>query len=133
MKTQRIYDGLLYACAKGRQKEWARKALIIDMLYDTKEETFTFLKIQDMSKLGKCDEENEQYYIYKFGYQYRIPKTEIDLYVSKKDNRLFIKKEGIGLGWEHVEKAIYDFLKEQIRKKNLHIRTNFNAEEYLIK
>lgn len=133
MKDKNTYDGILYACAKGRQKEWARETLILDILYDTNKEMARYLKFQDISKLDKCDEETDEHYIYKFGYQYQIPKTEIDLYVGKKDNRLFIKREGLGYGWENVEKAIYDFIKEQIKIKNLYIRTNINCEEYLIK
>lgn len=133
MNEENTYDGLLYACAKGKQKEWARQILIIDMLYNTNEEIVRYLKFQDVSKLDKPEEETDKYYIYKFGYQYRLPKTEIDLYVSKKDNRLFIKREGMGLGWEYVEKALYDFIKEQIKIKNLYIRTDLNLEEYLIK
>lgn len=133
MNEKNTYNGLLYACAKGKQKEWARQTLIIDMLYNTNEEIVRYLKFQDVSKLDECDEETDQYYIYKFGYHYQIPKTEIDLYVSKKDNRLFIKREGLGYAWENVEKALYDFIKEQIKIKNLYIRTNLNLEEYLIK
>ena len=133
MKEKNTYKGILYACSKGRQKEFARKTLIIDLLYDTNDESARYLKFQDISKLDKCDEETDKYYIYKFGYHYQIPKTQIDLYISKKDNRLFIKREGIGYAWENVEEALYGFVKEQIKEKNLYIRTNINCEEYLIK
>ncbi len=126
-----VYDALIYACGKGRQKEWARENLITKMLYDTDDEVCIYLKFKDKDILDKCDEETEEYYIYKFGYH--LPKTEIDLYVSKKDNRLFIKKEGLGYGYYNVEKAIYEFIKEQIKIKNVYLRTNLNGEEYLIK
>lgn len=128
-----VYDALVYACGKGRQKEWARENLIIKMLYDTDDEVCIYLKFKDKNILDKCDVETEEYYIYKFGYHYQIPKTEIDLYVSKNDNRLFIKKEGLGYGYDNVEKAIYEFIKEQIKIKNVYLRTNLNGEEYLIK
>lgn len=127
------YDGILYACSNGRQKEWARETLIMDMLYNTNEEMARYLKFNDISKLDRCDEETDEYYIYKFGYYFQIPKTEIDLYVCKKDNRLFIKKDGLGWGYENVEKALYDFIKRQIRNKNLYISTNLNNEEFIIK
>ena len=133
MKDKNTYDGILYACAKGRQKEWARERLIMDMLYNTNEEMAIYLKFQDISKLDKCDEETEEYYIYKFGYHYQIPKTEIDLFVCKKDKKIFIKKIGIGYAYENVEKALFDFIREQIKIKNLYIKTNINFEEYLIK
>ncbi len=127
------YNGILYACSKGKQKEWAREHLIIDLLYNTDEETMRYLKFNDICKLDKCDEETEDFYIYKFGYHYQIPRTEIDLYVSKKNHKLFIKKIGIGYAYENVEKVIYNFIKEQIKNKNLYIRTNINGEEFLIK
>lgn len=133
MKDNNTYDGILYACAKGRQKEWAREILIIDMLYNTNEEMARYLKFQDISKLDKCDEETDKYYIYKFGYLFRSPKTEIDLYVCKKDNLLFLKKDEIRWGFDEVEKEVYKFIEKQIKLKNLYIRTNLNCKEYLIK
>lgn len=133
MNKNTTYDGILYACAKGRQKKWAREALIMDMLYDTTEEMARYLKFNDIKKIDKCDEETDKYYIYKFGYHYQIPKTEIDLYVCKTDNRLFIKKEGHGWGYDEVEKVLYKFIEEQIKNKNLYISTNLNCEEFLIK
>ncbi len=127
------YDGLIYACGTGLQKEWAREKLIIDTLYSTNEDICIYLKINDIEKLGKCDEENTDYFIYKFGYQYIIPKSEVDLYVSKKDNRLFIKKEGLGYEYDVVEKEVYNFIKKQINAKNICLMTNLNCEEFLIK
>ena len=126
MKDRNTYDELIYACGKGLQKEWSRENLIIDTLYNTNEDICIYLKINDIEKLGKCDKEIDDYLIYKFGYQYIIPKSEIDLYVSKKDNRLFIKKEGLGYEYDAVEKEVYKFIKKQIN-------TNLNCEEFLIK
>lgn len=133
MKDNNTYDGILYACASGRQKKWAREKLIIDMLNDTTEELARYLKFKDISKLDKCDEETSDYYIYKFGYMFRFPKTEIDLYICKKDNLLFLKRNEIGWGFDEVEKEVYKFIEEQIKKKNVYIQTNFNSEEFLIK
>ena len=128
-----FYDGVIYACGTGLQKEWAREKLIIDTLYSTNKDICIYLKINDIEKLGKCDEENTDYFIYKFGYQYIIPKSEVALYVSKKDNRLFIKKEGLGYEYDVVEKEVYNFIKKQINAKNICLMTNLNCEEFLIK
>lgn len=127
------YDGLIYACGTGRQKRWARENLIIDMLYNTTEDMARYLKFKNITKLDKCDEETSNYFIYKFGYMFRHPKTEIDLYVCKKDNLLFLKKDDIGWGFDEVEKEVYKFIEEQIKNKNVYIKTNFNCEEFLIK
>ena len=133
MKDKNSYEGLLYACATGRQKKWARETLIMDVLYDTEESFARYLRIKDINKLDKCDEETDKYYIYKFGFLYRFPKTEIDLYVCKSDGMLFLKKSDIGWGFDEVEKEVYKFIEEQIKLKNLYIRTNLNFQEYLIK
>ena len=133
MKDKNSYKGILYACASGRQKKWARETLIMDLLYDTTEDMARYLKFKDISKLDKCDEETENYYIYKFGYLFQTPKTEIDLYVCKKDNLIFLKKDKIGWGFDEVEKEVYKFIEEQIKQKNLYISTNLNFEEYLIR
>lgn len=133
MKDKNSYEGLLYACATGRQKKWARETLIMDVLYDTEESFARYLRIKDINKLDKCDEETDKYYIYKFGFLYRFPKTEIDLYVCKSDGMLFLKKSDIGWGFDEVEKEVYKFIEEQIKLKNLYIRTSLNFQEYLIK
>lgn len=133
MKDKNSYEGILYACASGRQKKWARETLIMDLLYDTTEDMARYLKIKDINLLDKCDDETEEYYIYRFGYLFRFPKTEIDLYVCKKDNLIFLKKDEIGWGFDEVEKEVYKFIEEQIKQKNLYISTNLNCEEYLIK
>lgn len=127
------YDGILYACASGRQKKWARETLIMDLLYETDKSDARYLKFKDINKLDKCDEETDEYFIYKFGYLFQVPKTEIDLYVCKKDNLLFLKKDDIGWGFDKVEEQVYKFIEEQIKQKNLYIQTNLNCEEYLIK
>lgn len=133
MNDKSTYKGILYACASGRQKKRAREKLIMDLLYETEESDVRYLKFQDINKLDKCDKETEEYYIYRFGYLYQIPKTEIDLYVCKNDNLLFLKKDNIGWGFNEVEKEVYRFIEEQIKQKNLYIRTNINCEEFLIK
>ena len=133
MNDKNTYEGILYACASGRQKKWARETLIMDLLYETTEDMVRYLKFKDISKLGKFDEETEKYYIYKFGFLFRFPKTEIDLYVCKEDNLLFLKKDDIGFGFDEVEKEVYRFIEEQIQQKNLYISTSFNCEEYLMK
>lgn len=126
-------DGLIYACGTGMQKRWAREVLIMNLLYNTTEDMVRYLIIEDITKLDKCDEENEKYYIYKFGYINRVPKTEIDLFVCKKNNLLFLTKGDIGWGFDEVEKEVYKFIEEQIKNKNVYIQTNFNCEKFMIK
>lgn len=126
-------DGLTYACGTGMQKRWARKKLIMDMLYTTKDDYYTYLKFKDISKLDKCDEEIDEKMIFKFGYLFQMPRTEIDLIVNKKTGLMYLKKGDVGYGWDNVEKEVYKFIEEQIKKKNVYIQTNFNCEEFLIK
>lgn len=131
--SKNTYDGLLYACGTGKQKKWARETLIMDMLYDTSREDAVYLRFDDISLLDKCDEETDEYYIYKFGYLYRLPKTEVDIKIYKKDNKIILEKVGVGFGYDNVEDCVYKFIEEQINKKNLYLRTNLNDSQFLIK
>lgn len=131
--SKEIFTALEYACCKGRLKKWARESLILSALYDTNENQAEYIKIKDLGILPIPDKLTDDYYIYKFGYQHRIPKTDITLYINKKDNRMFIKRGEVGFGWEEVEKEVYKFIEEQIKKKNVYLQTNFNDEEFLIK
>ena len=133
MKKDNIFEGLEYACGKGRQKKWAREKLIMDALYDTNEEQYEYLKIKDIGLLPVPDEATDDYFTYRFGYQYRIPRTDITLYIGKKDGRMFIKRGELGYGWEEVEKALYQFVEQQIKRKNVYLQTNLNDEEFIIK
>lgn len=133
MSKNYLIDGLKYACGTGRQKKWARKHLIIDMLYNTEDEDITYLKFKDINLLGDPDEEINNKMFFKFGYLFQIPKTEIDLIVNKATGLVYIKKAELGWGWDNVEDEIYKFIEQQIKKKNLYIKTNFNCEEFLIK
>lgn len=126
-------DGLIYACGTGRQKRWAREKLIMDMLKATKEEDYTYLKFKNLELLGKCDDEIEEKLIFRFGYLFQIPKTEIDLIVNKRTGLMYLKRDEFGWGWDKVEKEVYKFIEFQIKKKNVYIQTNFNCEEFLIK
>lgn len=127
------FDGLEYACATGRQKKWARETLVLNALYETTEEQAEYLKIKETGLLPVPNKITDNYLIYKFGYQYRIPKTDITLYVSKKDGRMYLKRGDIGFGWDEVEKAVYKFIEEQIKRKNVYLRTNYNAQEFIVK
>ena len=131
--SKRIYEGLEYACCKGRMKRWARETLIMDALYDTKETQAEYVKVKDIGMLPVPDKMTDDYYIYRFGYQYRIPKTDITLYINKKDGMMFIKRGEVGFGWEEVEKAVYKFVEQQIKKKNVYLQTNLNNEEVVIR
>lgn len=128
-----VYDGLEYACATGKLKEWSREKLVLSALYITNEIQTEYLKIKDIGLLPKPDVIDDNYIIYNFGYQFRIPQTKIQLFVSKKDNRIFIKRDGLGYGWEEVEKVLYRFVKEQIKKKNIYLQTNLNDYEFIVK
>lgn len=129
------YDGILYACATGRQKKWARETLIMDMLYSTAEnkDCAYYLMVKDRELLQDSDNEDNECYRYSFGYLNRLPRTQIDLCVSKKDNKLYLEKVGVGFGYDEVEKSVYEFIERQIKKANLFIRTNFNDNKFLIK
>ncbi len=83
--------------------------------------------------MPKQDEEDEKNYIYRFGYQYRIPQTNINLYINKKDGRITIKRGNFGYGWDEVENVVYEFIKNEIKKKNLYLKTNLNGNEFIIK
>lgn len=131
--SKRIYEGLEYACCKGRLKKWARETLIMDALYDTNESQAEYLKIKDIGILPVPDKLTDDYYIYRFGYQYRMPKTDITLYISKKDNRMSVKRGELGFGWREVEKVVYQFVEHQIKRKNVYLQTNLNDEEFVIK
>ena len=129
----KTFDGLEYACATGKLKKWAREKLILNALYETNEEQAEYLKIKDTGLLPVSDKMTDDYLTYRFGYQYRVPKTDITLYISKKDKRMFIKRGDIGYGWDEVEKAVYKFIEEQIKRKNVYLQTNLNHYEFIIK
>lgn len=129
----KTFDGLEYACATGKLKKWARKKLILNALYETTEEQTQYLKIKDTGLLPVSDKMTNDYLIYRFGYQYRVPKTDITLYIFKKDNRMFIKRGDVGYGWDEVEKVVYEFIEEQVKRKNVYFRTNYNAQEFIVK
>ncbi len=120
--------------AKGRAKKWALEETIKKCLYDTQPSHARYLKLEDLTKLPKCDEENEDEYIFKFGYQFRIPKTEIDLHIVKNDGMLYIKRpdENFGWGWGEVEDKVIEFVLEQKKIGNLYYQTNLNNEVYKI-
>ncbi|MCX4255134.1 MAG: hypothetical protein OSJ63_07745 [Bacilli bacterium] len=129
------YDGILYACATGKQKNWARETLIMDMLYSTADnkDCAYYLMVNNKELLQECDSEDNECYRYSFGYLNRLPKTQVDLCVDKKNNKLYLEKVGVGFGYDEVEKVVYKFIEKQIKDKNLFIRTNFNDNKFLIK
>ena len=126
-------DAFILAYGKGRQRKWTLERLIIDTLYNTSDDDVIYIKVDDINCFGEADDEIDGRLIYRYGYYYRLPKTEIDLIVNKKDGRLIIEKVGLGYGYEEVEKTIYRDIEKQIKNKHLYFRTNFNREEFLIK
>lgn len=132
LKSHLIRQAFDLAFGKGKVKQWAFQSLLIDKLYIANKTDNTFIKLKDISNI-KADLETEDEIILKFGFKYRIPRTEVDLHIRKKNHLMYLTKEGLGLGYEDVEKVIFDFLKEQKQKDNLYWHTNYNWEEYKIK
>lgn len=126
-------DAILYACGSGKQKQWARETIIMEYLKNNKPECANYLYIQDINKLPKVDEEKDGKLIYRFGYLYRVPRTEIDLLIDIKTGRIEIKEDDFMWGKEEVLEKVFNMLKEQINTKNLYIKTNLNDNRFLIK
>lgn len=126
-------DAILYACGKGREKQWARENIIINYLKNNKPEYANYLYIDDIHKLKRPDKQENGYLIYRFGYLFRVPKTEIDLLIEQRSGRISIKEDEIMWGKDEVYEKIFEFLKEQIDLKNVYIKTNLNDNRYLIK
>lgn len=128
------YEAFDLAYGKGKIKKWTLERIIIDTLYKTTNEDMIFIKTNDINCFGKADEENEEEFIYKYGYLFRIPKTEIDLIVRKSDGKLLLKKVGLGFGYDDVEAEIFKVIYQKIRNKNIYFHTNCSLSgEYLIK
>ena len=128
-----IENAFIYACGRGRQKDWAREYLIIKYLYENSKESCIFLKVKNICLLPVPDNTCNNLMYYNFGYLYRLPKTQVNLIIDKTTGRMMLEKEGLGYGYDEVEKEIYKFIKEQIKCKNIYIQTNLNNEEFLIK
>ena len=126
-------DGLTYACGTGRQKKWARETLIMECLYNTKPENIQYLKVKDVTLLRNYDDKDDTYFKYSFGYQFRFPQTRINILVNIKNGQMRLERDGLGYGWDEVEKEVYKFIERQIKLKNIYLRTSFNGEEFLIK
>ena len=125
-------QALELAYAKGNLKKWALERILLETLYGTTLETCSYTKLVDLSNLD-FDEETETEYIVKFGYLYRIPKTEVDLHIVKRNGKLYLSKEGIGWGYDQVEKEVLKYLFEQKKKGNLYLQTNLNNLSFKIK
>lgn len=125
-------QALELAFARGKLKKWALEGILLDMLYKTEPSHCSFVKLKDVDKYD-FDEETEKEYIVKFGYQFQIPRTELDLHIVKSDGMLYLTKEGIGYGYDEVEKEVINYLMKYKASKNLYLRTNYNGMEFLIK
>lgn len=127
------FDAFELAFCKGRMRKWVLEKLIINTLYKTTDELAEYIKVVDVNCFGEPDDETDKELIYKYGYQFQVPKTEIDLIVNKRDGKLKLKQIGLGWDYENVEKVIYTDIAKQIKLKNLYFQTNLNNEKYLIK
>lgn len=125
-------QALELAYGKGNLKKWALEKALIEVLYGTKLESPSYLKLENLDSLD-FDEETESEYIVKFGYLFRIPRTEIDLHIVKKSGKLYLTKEGDGFGYGEVEKQVVEYLLKQKANKNLYFQTNYNWTKFLIK
>ncbi len=118
---------------KGRIKTWALEDVILKCLYDTKSAHARYIKLEDISHIKGSDKDTEEELIIPFGYGFRMPKTEIDLHIVKKNGKLYITRlDDFGYGWDEVENAIIEFIFEEKKKGNLYYRTNLNGETYKI-
>lgn len=126
-------DGILYACGKGKEKQWARESVIMSYLKNNKPEYANYLYIENIHKLKHPDKKENGKLIYKFGYLFRIPKTEINIKIDENSGRISVHEDEIGYGKDEVYEKVFEFLKEQIDLKNVYIKTNLNDNRYLIK
>ena len=120
------------AYGKGNLKKWALEQALIEVLYETKIESPSYLKLENLDNLD-FDEEAEREYIVKFGYLYRIPRTEIDLHIIKKTGKMYLTKGEFGWGYDKVEKQVVEYLFKQKKNKNLYFQTNYNWTKLLVK
>ena len=133
MNKEINFDAFELAFCKGKLRKWTLERLIIDTLYKTTDELVEYIKVDDVNCFGTPDDETDTELIYKYGYMFQVPKTEVDLTVNKKDGKLKLKRINLGWGYEDVEKLIYTDIAKQIKLKNLYFQTNLNDEKYLIK
>lgn len=125
-------QALELAYGKGNLKKWALEQALIEVLYGTKTESPSYLKLENLDNLDS-DEETENEHIVKFGYLFRIPRTEIDLHIVKKSGKLYLTKERAGFGYNEVEEQVVEYLLKQKANKNLYFQTNYNWTKLLIK
>lgn len=127
------FTALNLHCSKGRAKKWALEDVILKCLYDTEPSHARYIKLENISNIRGSDKNTEEELIIPFGYQFRIPRTEIDLHIVKKNGKMYIRRpDDFGYGWDEVEDAIIKFIFEEKKKGNLYYRTSLNAETYKI-
>ncbi len=105
--------------------------MLLDALYESKGKS-CYIKLEDISDI-KGDIETEEEIILRYGFIYRLPRTEIQLHIIKKTHQVYLSKEGMGFGYDDVEEKILEFMSEQKKKANLIYQSNFNEEEFKIK
>lgn len=116
---------------KGRVKQWALEKVILSCLYDTTPEHTRYIKLEDISNIRGSDKDTDEELIIPFGYLFRLPKTEIDLHIVKKNGKMYlVRPDNFGYGWDVVEEAIIKFIFEEKKKGNLYYQTNLNGEKY---
>lgn len=134
MNTQiNCFTALDLRYGKGRVKTWALEDIVLKCLYDTKPDHARYIKLEDISHIRGSDKDTEEELVIPFGYSFRIPRTEIDLHIVKKNGKLYITRPSeFGYGWNEVENSIIKFIFEEKKKGNLYYQTNLNDEKYKI-
>jgi hypothetical protein len=132
-------DALCLAYAKGFVKKVTLDSVLINALYGTKETKYSVhcVTMKDISEedLSKDRIEENGCLVIRFGYVMREPKTEIDLLIDRKTHvlKLVRPNPGFGWGWDEVENSVVEYLRKQIKKRNLFIQTGYNGQEFPIK
>ena len=105
------------------KNEGPLKNKILEILYDTKEDSNYYLKLQDCSNIS-VNKETETELILIFGSSYTLSKSEISLHILKENNLIYLTKDSIDTDIDEVENKVYSFIKEQIEAENLYWHTN---------
>jgi hypothetical protein len=128
-------DALVLAYGKGRQKDWALRSALLDAARHP--QGGTYLKLGDSSALENDPnrEKADGKFIVRFGFLYRVPKTEVDILIDEKTLKITVEepRPDFGFGWDEVEKSVGDWLIARKKEGNLFLQTNLNSECFKIK
>ena len=128
-------DALVLAYGKGRQKDWALRSALLDAAKHP--QGANYLKLGDPAILKddpSCEKKDGRFVV-RFGFLFRIPKTEIDLLIDERTLEITLEepRPDFGFGWDEVEKSVEDWLIARKKEGNLFLQTNLNWECFKIK